>query len=99
MYLISLTDANKCFLFVSILHLNIKDNVDIWLPFPTPQFLSVLTYYNCPFMPLNSKFRNMNWILQLEEIRYSQGTTEELRFFSLLLSFWALKHSTKRRLH
>lgn len=30
---------------------------------------------------------------------YSQGTTEELRFFSLLLSLWALKHSTKRRLH
>lgn len=35
----------------------------------------------------------------LQQIRYSQGTTEELRFFSLLLSLWALKHSTKRRLH
>lgn len=69
------------------------------LTFPTPQFLSVSTYYNYPFMLLNSDFRDMNWILQLKEIRYSQGTTEELRFFSLLLSFWALKHSTKRRLH
>lgn len=35
----------------------------------------------------------------VKQIRYSQGTTEELRFFSLLLSLWALKHSTKRRLH
>lgn len=35
----------------------------------------------------------------LKQIRYLQGTTEELRFFSLLLSLWALKHSTKRRLH
>lgn len=35
----------------------------------------------------------------IEQIRYSQGTTEELRFFSLLQSLWALKHSTKRVLH
>lgn len=35
----------------------------------------------------------------VEQIRYSQGTTEELRFFSLLLSLWALKHSRKRVLH
>lgn len=31
--------------------------------------------------------------------KYSQGTTEELRFFSLLQSLCALKHSTKRVLH
>lgn len=30
---------------------------------------------------------------------YSHGTTEELRFFSLLQSFWALKHSTNLALH
>lgn len=35
----------------------------------------------------------------VKQIKYSQGTTEELRFFSLLLSLWALKHSTKRVLH
>lgn len=35
----------------------------------------------------------------VKQIRHSQGTTEELRFFSLLQSLWALKHSTKRVLH
>lgn len=45
------------------------------------------------------KIRKLTGTMPCSEQRYSQGTTEELRFFSLLLSLWALKHSTKRRLH
>lgn len=41
---------------------------------------------------------NLN-CLKYFSLCYSHGTTEELRFFSLLHSFWALKHSTNLALH